>query len=416
MSLAKKCLVVCGHESISWDALVSAAENGHIRTKIGPKYSTMPSRLKNLSTRTLSRNKYYINRNLIGDPSRMLVILSKCRRENATDPRDKVFGLFAILSALGLILPAPDYSKTTATVYEELTVGYIQQCKQLGLLELVCTFGRLSEIPTWVPDFSDQKFFIGVNPTRKPPSKLVDSALLINRTPKHLPLRGKRIAQIEFRLCGSYVTYETVSNFRKLHYAGFTRYYLILPWASAMREWILFVKKANCPTGRDATHLFSWLATRDLFEQAAESGSYVGVCQMIMDIMADSETREVPMSDFRKQETLEWVPNTSDGTFLYLLFEDHTHDHEMNWVNNCLSLLCEHTLFAMSTGHIGRAPYSIEVEDIVIWFAGAHRPMVIRPAGENYILIGPAYIHGIKESDVWDDQDDVMQLEVFNLQ
>jgi hypothetical protein len=327
-----------------------------------------------------------------------------------------MFGLFAILSALGFILPAPDYSKTTATVYEELTVGYIQQYKQLGLLELTCTFGRLSEIPTWVSDFSDQKFVIGVNPPRKPPSKLVDSALLINSTPKHLPLRRKRIAQIESRSCGSYVRYGTVLYFRKLYYAGFTRYHLILPWARALREWILFVKKANCPTGRDATHLLSWLATKSLFEEAAESGSYVRVFQMIMDIMADSETRKVLLSEFRKREPLEAVPNTSDGTFLYLLSEDRAHDHEKHWVSNCLSTLCEHTLFAMSTGHIGRAPYSLEVEDIVVWFAGAHRPMVIRPAGENYILIGPAYIHGIKESDVWDDKDEVTQLEVFTLQ
>ena len=380
-------------------------------------FDILSGRLRSFSTRINARSAYtnHRNRNLREVAPRICSILSKCRRENATDPRDKVFGLYAILSCLGLSLPDPDYSKTMPTVYEELTIGYVQQVRQLDILEIACTFGRLPGIPTWVPDFSNQKFFIGVNPTKKPPSKRVDSALLINRTPDLLPLRGKRMAQIEARLRGSHFTYETALNFRRLRHAGFTRYHLILPFVRALREWISFAQKANCPTERDTTHLFSCLTTKDLFEEAADSGSYIRVCQMIMDIMAYSEARKVSTSELRKRETLEEVPNTSNGRFLYHLYNDPTRDCERGWLADCHDIICEHTLFAMSTGYIGRASYWIEVEDIVVWFAGARRPMVIRPIGENYILIGPAHIHGIKESDVWEDQDDVTQLEVFTL-
>jgi hypothetical protein len=42
--------------------------------------------------------------------------------------------------------------------------------------------------------------------------------------------------------------------------------------------------------------------------------------------------------------------------------------------------------------------------------------MVLRPVGDKYILIGPAYIHGFKESDFWEEEEDVTKLEIFTLQ
>ena len=106
VALATECLVLCGSESISWGALVSATEHGH--THVRGRVRTISMRLRNLTTRMKSRD-YYNNRNLARASTRIWMILTKCRREEATDPRDKIFGLFAIITSLGLSIPAPDY-------------------------------------------------------------------------------------------------------------------------------------------------------------------------------------------------------------------------------------------------------------------------------------------------------------------
>ncbi|KAN0104295.1 HET domain containing protein [Hyaloscypha variabilis] len=388
---ATECLVLCGSESISWGALVSVTEHGY--THVRGHLLTISTRCRNLATRIKSR-EFYNNPDLLSASNRIWRILAKCRREEATDPRDKIFGLFAIITSLGLPLPAPDYSHTTATVYEELTVRYIQKFHHLGLLELACTFGRDPAIPTWVPDFSDQKFFVGVDIKSNLPNMLVDSTLFIDRSPGMLPLRGKKIAQIDFQLHKSHFLCETLLEFRRLRDRGSDQYHLLVPWASVLREWISLLDQVKCPTGKDAN---------------------VQICRKVMEYMVESETKRVEFDQVNQAKGFEGLPSTPDGVFWYLL-SDNLHGRVKKWMSNCLDAVCEHTLFVLSTGHIGRAPYSIDDEDTVVWFAGAHLPMVLRPVGDKYILIGPAYIHGFKESDFWEEEEDVTKLEIFTLQ
>jgi hypothetical protein len=300
-------------------------------------------------------------------------------------------------------------------VYEELTVRYIQEFHHLGLLELACTFGRDPAIPTWIPDFSDQKFFAGVDTMRKSPNILVDSALLIDRSPGKLPLRGKKIAQIDFRLHKSHFLCETLLEFHRLHERGSDQYHLLVPWASVLREWMSLLDQVKCPTGKDATYLFSWLTTKEFFGAVVDVGSYVPICRKVMEYMVESETKRVELDQVNQAKGFEGLPSTPDGVFWYLL-SDIFHGKVLTWAGYCLDTVCEHTLFVLSTGHIGRGLYSIDDEDVVVWFAGAHLPMFLQPVGDKYILIGPAYIHGFKESDVWEEEGDVTKLEIFTLQ
>jgi hypothetical protein len=175
------------------------------------------------------------------------------------------------------------------------------------------------------------------------------------------------------------------------------------------------VSRFNCPSGREPLHLFSWLTTRDVQEAAAEAGVYVPICQVLIENLTLSESKMIPKTELELEIECEGLPSTPDGVFLYLI-RDTLRSNEMGWIFGSFNTVSEHTLVVLSSGHNGRVPYSTEDEDIVVWFAGAHRPMVIRPVGENYILIGPAYVHAIKEGVVWEDKEDLTKLEIFTLQ
>jgi hypothetical protein len=51
--------------------------------------------------------------------------------------------------------------------------------------------------------------------------------------------------------------------------------------------------------------------------------------------------------------------------------------------------------FVSANGYIGLVPEAAQEEDMICIFMGGMTPFVIRPAGENYQLIGACYIHGI---------------------
>jgi hypothetical protein len=410
VALATKCFILCGYEVIPWEAFVLAA--GSVTKRVEGN-STWPAMLRTLATRVWSRDYYIKGQDLTRASARIWLILTKCRREEASDPRDKILGLFTILSALGLTIPAPDYSKTPATVYEELTFRFIQQFKHLGLLQLAFTFGRDPEVPTWVPDFNDQKFFIGGNTIRKLPKMHVDSTLLIDRSPGQLPLRGKRIAEIESRLHTDNFTFEMLYNFRQPHDR---QYHQLLHWARVLRDWVSFINLVNGSTGRDASHLFCWLTTKDYNQAVADAGAYAPIYRTVIENLVFSETNIIPMNDPDVPRGFQGLPDTSDGVFLYLMIRDCRRENEMNWIADCFDTVCEHNLILLSSGHIGRVPYNTEDEDIIVWLAGAHLPMVLRSVGENYTVIGPAHMHGIKEGDVWEDEEDVTELEIFTLQ
>jgi hypothetical protein len=60
------------------------------------------------------------------------------------------------------------------------------------------------------------------------------------------------------------------------------------------------------------------------------------------------------------------------------------------------------SMFRTKSGnHLGMAPYTIQIGDQIALFAGVNCPMVIRPQGEHFRLIAPAYVHGIIYGGKW---------------
>jgi len=67
-----------------------------------------------------SLDKFY---NLIHTSSNLL----------ASDPMDKVYGMYSILKTFGINPPQSDYSKPVAQVYEDFAIAPVRETKSLGL-------------------------------------------------------------------------------------------------------------------------------------------------------------------------------------------------------------------------------------------------------------------------------------------
>lgn len=89
----------------------------------------------------------------------MAIIIQLAALNNTTDARDKVYGMVAFLKSKlpDFQLPAVDYAKSVADVYEQFTRSLIITTKSLWPLELVNgrSGSESHNLPSWILDLRD---------------------------------------------------------------------------------------------------------------------------------------------------------------------------------------------------------------------------------------------------------------------
>lgn len=106
----------------------------------------------------------------------VLGLLSAFSEWEASDPRDKVFGLYGIVPKKNQDRDAlkPDYTLNTAEVYNNVAVYFLRKYRNLDILSIathppkgfpIMSFYRL--LPSWVPDWRDGSRF-GINNLCRP--------------------------------------------------------------------------------------------------------------------------------------------------------------------------------------------------------------------------------------------------------
>jgi hypothetical protein len=182
--LARKAVVICGEQSISWDSLALLADLiaegdasagfteypgdsfqrvrvvSALRSflKIGPRKAPLSYRLPkehpfgSMTVRLPPRDtvpefgiaSHYVQASTL----------------QTTKSEDKVYGLYAILQQYGLKLPTPDYSKATSTIYHETARTLIEFDSSLELLYYATIERVLLDLPSWVPDLTTPHHWI----------------------------------------------------------------------------------------------------------------------------------------------------------------------------------------------------------------------------------------------------------------
>jgi hypothetical protein len=151
--LAQQAVFYCGDHTLSFETLVEAADftrvpysklDGgalHWRMYIGNHYATKLCLQLQEEGQDAGLNHF--------DLLVFAVTL------DATRPEDKIHGMYGCAKRMGLNWPTPDYTKSVAQIYTEVTVACFQQSKDLAIMTMA--IGPASEelgLPSWVPDFS----------------------------------------------------------------------------------------------------------------------------------------------------------------------------------------------------------------------------------------------------------------------
>ncbi|KAK4539277.1 hypothetical protein LTR36_000831 [Oleoguttula mirabilis] len=143
-------VVTCGPCEEDWWLLCNRiAEYGGFNYH--PLNHTTPSdRWRMLADRQMliSRKNGRVRKIGLRDVANILEYSNLC---GAMDPGDKVYGILALFDGLPMSV---DYCKNIADVYQEFTKAVISASKALSILHLAGTKRILSDLPSWVPDYS----------------------------------------------------------------------------------------------------------------------------------------------------------------------------------------------------------------------------------------------------------------------
>ncbi|KAH7304153.1 heterokaryon incompatibility protein-domain-containing protein [Stachybotrys elegans] len=207
-SFSHDCYIVCGHSRIPWDIYHKA-----IRFLVYEEFiDELDPQAFNSCIEIGMRNNlrdYLLGRvpaeldpspeDLEDERDRKVEILSSCLTQcsllQATEPKDRIYGLHALFTNLGISLPAVDYSKTLSVVYEEATVSMIIWSRTLKILGDAC-HDRTS-LQSWVPNFSGRRISIPTGDATRGSRVNTKSLKVLNPKPGELHVRGKIVGRLE---------------------------------------------------------------------------------------------------------------------------------------------------------------------------------------------------------------------------
>lgn len=377
-ALARRCVILSGRRSISMRDLMQAI---HSTSLLGSRVAEPMKELTPIAFASHNRLNYETYKQQEAARSaqnpRLLAktVLTGALFMEATLPVDRIYALYSMLVMYGLPLPEPDYNKAFEVVYEETVWAWIHQWQDLSILQTAASPEYVQNLPSWVPAYHLSRKGDWARPTFDDfswgSSKTADNLYAGHAEAKHSPgmltVKGKYIGKV------AYCWYSLSFNYMR---------------GDKATEWMPLCNYLSVNSSRDSLGYDGRL--RELFESIVfpRGSEYINdddfsAFKMCFDNMVNTD------------------PNGFQG------FDDMADDRMKKILREVFSC----TLCILDNGMMGKVDTWYEVGDEVFLLRGADCPFVLRRDGENYRLVGPAYVHLLYQEQPWRfDGDDVRDI------
>ena len=338
-----------------------------------------------------------------------------------SEPRDKIYGLYAILQRYGIQLKKPDYEKSVSEIYRETAEAIIKHDSSLELLYYISTTRVLADLPSWVPDtlngwFSWIPGFEFTTPSKDSTERFEFSS------GGELSIFGVHVDTVAFvsseiEIWGLYGP-ENIAD-EKAFFEGYRRV------IQQFRVWIDFVLNRGY-----------------IFEDPLGAFCMVTLQEMALAFHADQRKWERLLGFFSSWITViapavtqstNHIPNTGHSDedpnshkIEEVVSEDDNYAEERRILLELAEVRANLTihqivsqrgnynrLFATASGRLGIASAHLQQGDQVFLCSGMRLPMILRSEGGLYRLISAAWVHGVMSGELWpNSQDDLMKLTI----
>jgi hypothetical protein len=389
IALAQSCIILVGERTVAHSDVVDIRSvflmpcsiSKH-RSWYGHEPAEVASvRLEYERVTTLHRRLLGFFQSRLDDPNATLEpvtpppiseVLLHARSHQASEPRDKVFALYGIFQRLQAYLQAPDYLRAVDSIYLEASSSAVQTDRSLHIFEGLTGVSRCDlQLPSWSPDWSDHQHITRVAEWK-------------NHKASGLSEAQPCIQGQELSACGLLVD-------------------------AVYREHITF---AATPLLVEANTLTEKLAEPLHTRNDVPVHQYLGLLESLF--LDTWKEERVPLNlrqdIHRKQMESEAKGGKQRSMLLGLLGRRVDQHSTEGFLKDSFTLhrgLCytldRKKLFETRDGRLGIASRSIEIGDSIVLLQGCNLPMVIRPAGNKWKLVAPAYLpaDGIMDGKLW---------------
>ncbi|KAH7124993.1 heterokaryon incompatibility protein, partial [Dactylonectria estremocensis] len=309
----------------------------------------------------------------------------------ATDPRDRIFGLAALATDTKKLGIKPDYGTTTVEqIYTKIARAIIQD----GELDLLCLSQCPKEfrsLPSWVPDWSGniQPSFcsLGPTPTELPlfdASRSGQPSLIHTHDENILGVEGYLVDEIE-EVCGPWTYPVEGQSFDHVRYLTYLSQIRSLCMISAARNNKIY------ETPRRRAEGFWRIPVGDV-----EQLSTLELCR------ATSSSLKGYQKLFHNCEAEEQVKALSTVAEAEALFQQRHEDEGASTRYRArLAEMRNKRPYLSKEGYVGMGPVTTAPGDVIAVLVGARVPFVLRPKGAGkFSFLGEAYCDGIMDGEI----------------
>jgi hypothetical protein len=435
--LAKHATIMCGTQSMSWDALCQALE------LIEASFPLSSKGTRNFVNCFYACSDFKemledIDNNKTDDGAKILSrMVHHSRIRHATNPKDKIFALYGLSQKLKRPMPQPDYTQSIAEIYTKATVAIIQQDNSLWPLENLWSENRRDDLPSWVPDWSeDSRWSDDLNqdlghvpldyadrdiPSHWDGPTEPAAPIRISSDYMQLTLSGREIgvvhhvfddsgrvqAQTEaLAAAHGTVKYELATRKHGVETIKLFRQLCSRTSAGDQSEAQLCqLLLTNSPTQPETSFMSGLIALRCVFETEASEKN-----QRYIFTRARNKLMRATNEMSKHLDVLSYVESNVDAALDAIFAESDVASHE-SWIeggcdrslfNSLISaaslyrlvrgLWINRSIFTTDSGLLGYAHGRVLKGDRVVMFVGAEVPSVIRPCGGEFTIQGPTVV------------------------
>lgn len=431
IAVSRNVRLFCGEMSLDWDQVLAAAyfldahveirqmiREGRIRRQVQPsslKDRNIQTGIQRIISVQSVRNDMLMEMKTAeaGQADSLLFLLSNHRSTEATNAKDKFFALAGILEH-DSALSAPSYTERTRDVFLAAAemIAKTRTTNNLALDFLDCA-GQpvredMNDLPSWVPDWSYYK------PRAVPLlywqfSEPVDKEAIRYNTPGSLTYTTNKFFQIR-RDRGSLLA--PGFEFDTICAVGFSNQ-SASPGSSVARNASGPVEPREYPNEEDLADVVwkTCVLNRGHRGQLAPSdwADFFHVLNYTALKCKTSNCTDVGHRWFRENKELKVCGRTMEEITLQKILSQASqgktpdnasrkgqHPDNFTRFSTALSMAVGHRRLATTRdGYLCLAPFDTQPNDNVVILGNCSVPVILRPEGGKYKLIGTCYVHGI---------------------
>ena len=310
----------------------------------------------------------------------------------ATDPKDKIFGFYGIAQYLGWPLPEPDYEKPIYQIYTEAARCAIQHDNTLELLESVPGSTHIENLPSWVPDFSQLPSSIFKRSATFAAAGATNLQFYFTESGRRLSLLGRFIDVIDVRGSSLVWGWENTIYKGSMPSPG-----MVQEAGQTIRQWVHIAQRLPAYlNGEPVSHAFA----RTLLMDGLRDRNTAQILQLYPEFHSVLTEGDVQLSFANELPHDVLDPEGRKAYMQTATFQA--------MVEHAIMTNLGRTLVLTAGGMMGTASDLVQLGDIVVIFSGSKVPSILREQGDNFLFLGPAYVHGAMDGELWtDDQSDL---------